>query len=113
LRWTGRNPRGRRRGSGRSGWAATCRGTPRVWGRGSGRLGFHSGARGVHPRRQHSREGAAMAGVGHGGPARLALPRASQDRQGRGKGEGGKGLTGGSRVAAREEVDDGLAALVG
>jgi hypothetical protein len=63
---------GRRRSTGRSGWAATCRGAPRVWGRGSGRLGFHSGARGVHPRRQHSREGAAMAGVGHGAGAGVA-----------------------------------------
>jgi hypothetical protein len=45
---------------------------PRVWGEQSGRRGFHSGAHGVHPRRQHSREGAAMAGVGHG--AALASP---------------------------------------
>jgi hypothetical protein len=59
--------------TGGTGWgAATCRGAPRVWGCGSGRLGSHSGARGVHPRRQHSREGAAMAGVGHGAGAGVA-----------------------------------------
>jgi hypothetical protein len=80
LRWTGRNPKGRRRGSGRSGWAATCRGTPRVWGRGSGRLGFHSGARGLHPVRQ--RCGAAMAGVGHGAGARVAPARVTVGKKG-------------------------------
>jgi hypothetical protein len=76
LRWTGRSPRGRRRSTGRDGWAATCRGAPRVWGCGSGRLGFHSGARGLHLVRQSGREGRPWLASAMGPALARLLPRA-------------------------------------
>jgi hypothetical protein len=68
-----------------AGWTAICRAAARVWRCGSGRLGIHSGARGGHPVAQRSREGAAMAGVGHGaGAARpcVASRWGKKERQG-------------------------------
>jgi hypothetical protein len=88
-----------------AGWAAICRAAARVWRCGSGRLGIHSGARGGHLVAQRSREGAAMAGVGHGaGAARPCVRHGGERKRGR---EKRYGLTAGARVAVKQEVGDG------
>jgi hypothetical protein len=109
-----RNPHGRLRGTGRIGWGRLLVGAaPRVWG---SRAGGEDSIQG----RVEAIRGTSTAGRagGHGAGACVAPasrpPRCVTGiRQGRGKGARERGLTGRSRVAAREEVDDGPAALVG